>query len=86
MSAAPVCEHCFGENKVPKRIYEPEFWSSTCIGGSSQYWEDGQFHVHDLNSSVGVYSCSNGHSWRVTIKKACPTCYPTVCDGDDDDS
>lgn len=36
---------------------------TTCMGVSSYYDEDGNYHHHDPNYTTIGYRCSRGHEW-----------------------
>jgi len=46
--------------------------TTTLMGHTPYYDEDGVFHNHNPNRSTVVYSCSKGHSWTVSSKMKCP--------------
>lgn len=40
-----------------------------------QYYDrDGDYHLHDPNTTSTLYRCSNGHSTGETSRRHCPTC------------
>lgn len=38
------------------------------------YWEDGVYHVHDINRHETKYYCSNNHQWVERNYRKCPGC------------
>jgi hypothetical protein len=48
--------------------------TTTCIGFSYYYDEDGKLHDHDPNTITTSYSCSNGHNWVEETKSECISC------------
>ncbi|KAB7755227.1 hypothetical protein [Mycolicibacterium mucogenicum] len=46
--------------------------SSTSMGWSPFYDEDGEYHQHNPNSGEKYYKCSNGHSFTTPVRQACP--------------
>ena len=67
------CPACVEEGKV-SRWYPPEWWSSTSMGFSTYYDEEGRYHSHDPNSSWSSASCSNGHRFFVQQGNRCSNC------------
>jgi hypothetical protein len=45
--------------------------TTTLMGFTPFYDEDGRYHSHDPNTKTTYYSCSNGHSWTETSKSKC---------------
>lgn len=64
------CPFCQEEGK--KSIVTPHGGTSTLLGFSTYYDEDGNYHSHDPNKLTKDYSCSNGHKWFETFKPECP--------------
>lgn len=67
-----ICPKCKEEEKK-STVYQG-ISTSTLIGYTSYYDEDGIYHSHDPNSSTTNYSCSNGHCFSVSKKNNCPNC------------
>ncbi len=60
----PNCEEC-KKNEVKYSVYYRG--SSTTLMGWSPYWdEDGKYHNNNPNKITSSYECSNGHSWSET--------------------
>lgn len=64
----PECERTGQRSK----LYMPSGYCSTLMGGTRTYYdEDGHRHHHEVNSSRGQGSCSNGHILDVTLSTKC---------------
>lgn len=48
--------------------------STTLMGSSPFYDEDGHYHDHDPNTTRTEYVCSQGHTTVKESKIKCPTC------------
>jgi hypothetical protein len=48
--------------------------TTTSMGFSDHYDEDGQFHSHDPNSRCTTFQCSHGHQGVILDSRKCPTC------------
>lgn len=46
--------------------------TTTLLGWSSYYDEDGNYHLHDPNTHMMPWSCSNGHSGVEMSHSECP--------------
>ena len=46
--------------------------TTTLMGYSSYYDEEGEYHCHDPNKISTSYSCSRGHKWGVSKVPSCP--------------
>lgn len=66
------CAQCIAEGKTSRIM--PHGGSSTLMGFSPYYDEEGAYHSHDPNAITGSYSCSNGHEWSESSYRACPSC------------
>ena len=66
------CPTCVAEGKR-SRVVELG-GSSTAIGFSPYYDEDGNRHVHDPNAYSQWYQCSNGHEFAESRNSPCPSC------------
>ena len=56
------CEECQKEGK--KSFVNAGMGMSTCSGSAHYYDEEGEYHVHDMNTTSYLMTCSNGHSWQ----------------------
>lgn len=66
------CETCVLENK--ESVITVGLMGSTLMGYSEYYDKDGKYHSHNPNIFTVEYSCSNGHHWKKSTKRPCPTC------------
>ena len=65
----PECER----TGQPSRLYMPDCYGSTAMGGSQEYYdEDGRHHYHNVNRSSGQANCSSGHTLTVRLSTKCP--------------
>lgn len=48
--------------------------SSTLMGWTPYFDEDGQYHSHDPNWTTTGYRCSEGHNWQKSSQKPCLNC------------
>jgi hypothetical protein len=67
-----ICEQCKAEGKTSR--VTPGFHTTTMMYAPPYYDEQGHYHHHDPNSTTTDYHCSNGHQWRVTSRRPCPSC------------
>jgi len=67
-----ICPFCKEEGK--KSHVHPGVRSTTLIGFSTYYDEDGIYHIHDPNSSSQNFICSNKHRWNEVSYEPCPNC------------
>jgi len=66
------CPFCVEEGK--KSIVHNKSLETTCLGFSSYYDEEGNYHSHNPNKHNDTYYCSNGHKWVESYKSTCPNC------------
>ena len=66
------CSFCVKEGRRSKVRVGPT--STTLVGHTPYYDEDGVYHSHDLNIHTTEYWCSNGHSWTRSNLRKCPSC------------
>lgn len=64
------CKEC-QESDRQSRVYRGPT-SSTVMGYSSYYDEEGVYHQHNMNQVSTSYSCSNGHWWNQDSPQLCP--------------
>lgn len=64
------CPECVNQGQRSK-VYD-QGGSSTAMGWSPFYDEDGDYHSHNPNTHVNAYRCSNGHTFTTTTKPPCP--------------
>lgn len=64
-----ICEQCKYESKKSK-VY-PGMYYTTYMYCPPFYYEDGNIHYHDYNTTITNYKCSNGHEWTNTLGKNC---------------
>lgn len=64
----PVCE-----NKGQKSIVT-SLGGTTTLGYNPPFYdEEGEYHVHDYNTTRQGYKCSNGHVWEIVQdRRPCP--------------
>lgn len=55
--------------------------STTCMGTSAFYDENGVLHIHDPNTTATSYRCSNGHGWFEKSRRSCRACNAKSQDG-----
>jgi hypothetical protein len=67
-----ICQKC-QEEGLKSRVQDLG-GTSTLLGYSSYYDEDGKRHSHDPNTLTNYYKCSNGHEFYVTSKSRCSNC------------
>lgn len=65
-----ICQLCEAENKRSK-VYTG-LTRATGLGIDDFFDERGFQHVHDPNSRVTSYKCSNGHEWTESEGEVCP--------------
>lgn len=66
------CRKCVNEG-LKSILHSGE--CTTTLMGFSPYWdEDGNEHVHNPNRTTQSYSCSNGHRYIELSNRPCPTC------------
>lgn len=64
------CSKCIEGGK--KSTVPPRGLSSTLMGYSPYYDEDGIYHNHDYNTITSTYICSNDHGWAEKIIQRVP--------------
>lgn len=70
--AAVKCPECVRTGQLSK-LYMPNGYTSTLMGGTQTYFdEDGVRHHHEVNTSRGQGSCSNGHILDFIASTKCP--------------
>ncbi len=52
----------------------PGLQTSTLMGGTTWYDEDGEYHNHNPNRSAQAFRCSKGHDWYEYSYSNCPSC------------
>ena len=63
------CQDCEREGRE-SRVYPDAYSVVTAMMPDHYYDENGRRHLHDDNSSMTGYRCSNGHEWtEVTYGK-----------------
>lgn len=65
------CVKCVEEGAT-SRVYAPMGGTTTLMGFSAYYDEQGVFHSHDPNWRGEEWSCSRGHRWHVGYTHRCP--------------
>lgn len=63
------CPECI-EGGVKSRVFTNGS-STTLMGHSPYYDEDGRYHNHDPNIRQSSYRCSNGHAWSQEDTHTC---------------
>lgn len=63
------CPTCRAENRKSK-VY-PGACSSTLLGFTPFYDEEGRYHYHNPNTSNCSFQCSNGHQWNESEVAKC---------------
>jgi len=66
------CPKCVEEGKKSK--IQIGATRRTAMGVHKYYDEDGNFHLHDPNTSTTFCTCSNGHNFQIEEKDFCPLC------------
>lgn len=64
------CPECVATGQASTLQIGPTF--STAMYSAPHYDEDGEYHMHDLNTRTTSYSCSNGHSFSQNVDPTCP--------------
>ena len=64
-----ICPTCEKEGEKSK-VYS-QGGSSTLLGYSPFYDEEGRYHNHDPNRTTAYYECSRGHRWSAIIDNSC---------------
>lgn len=67
-----ICQQCKKEGRESK--VHCDYTTSTLLGWSPYFDEEGNLHVHDPNKKADGYRCSNGHYWAESYLKKCPNC------------
>jgi hypothetical protein len=65
----PICK----EKDLKSKVYSKGS-STTLMGYSSYYDEEGVYHNHDPNTHTSYYNCSEGHEWIEKYKSKCSSC------------
>lgn len=65
------CAQCVASGKRSV-VYPPRAWTTTLMGYTDYYDEEGAYHLHDPNTSGGAFHCSLGHNWTVVKRRQCP--------------
>lgn len=68
------CEECVAEGE--RSTVTSLGGMSTLMGFRPYYDEDGNYHVHDPNTTTSGYRCSRGHQFVESTLSPCPTCGP----------
>lgn len=64
------CPKCVVEGKK-SYVFEDGGWT-TLVYCAPYYDEEGEYHVHDMNTSTWNFHCSEGHSWAESSGHQCP--------------
>ncbi len=66
------CPECVKQG-LTSRVYI-ESGTTTCLGWSPYYDENGRYHSHDPNMTTTGYRCSNGHVFSQRAGSRCSNC------------
>lgn len=67
---SPICKSCAADGESSVITLGP---SSTTLIGESAFWgEDGKLHSHDPNTITTQLSCNRGHAWAEKSRNRCP--------------
>lgn len=67
-----ICPKCKEEGRTSS-IYVGNS-TTTLMGNTPFYDEQGQYHSHDPNNVNTSYHCSNGHRFMTSGRNTCPNC------------
>jgi hypothetical protein len=66
----PKCK----EDGLKSYIYGKGGGTTTLIGFTPYYDEEGVYHIHDANKHELYFECSNDHKFRTINSGKCPNC------------
>ena len=68
-----ICKKC-EEQGLKSKVYINGGMSTTLMGSTPYYDEDGNWHNHNPNTLTSRYYCSNDHIWQETYIGNCDSC------------